>query len=1240
MVFAASFMHEDGPFSFSMKRLIVSDFGYQDLHPHAYARRFSEAPLPSHLDVERDTGDIPSCSSLDDRVDSDSELDMSCKTNIKSVDIPVCFTSGNISFHDQSHPGYMQPAFVSGWMYVNENGQMCGPYIQEQLYEGLTTGFLPAELPVYPVINGALMNAVPLNYFKQFPDHVSTGFIYLSMSSSVITVPTGCSTSSGKDMTSYRQGSFEHALPVAVNLDSLTVFQSHVNYTSKEFLTSNSKLHEECCWLYEDENGKKQGPHSILELISWHHYGHLRDSSVIHHTENKCSPFVLLSAVNAWKTGTFENICRTDSKSDRACSDTRSCIYEISEDISSQLHSGVMKTARRVVLDEIISNTIAEFVTEKKSRRHKHDLVDQPSETSLLGCRMTETAVEMRKVTVLTSEPSSSQMLDDQSTCKVSKMSPTSTKSVGSIENFWWSYAVVRKVLNDYCMQVMWNAVVYDTMAEYIHNWRKGKLWSICPKPGLSISGCKDYGGIITSAEALLPRPGSSEHDAVRHPHSGVVAMEGDYLSQSFSMSSAVSKDGNISENGRASCSDSDHGDLTCIIENMENELHSMSEASLTEYIKSLVGKEVKRLFNCPQEDTLNKDAVSDDVFSEISCDKTSEEGILSDNKVAMIEGGGLQDSISGNHMSTLFSRAFQELHANVGDVDNEKEIGDTLPPGCEKNSKTILPQYNYKYRPSRLVENVPKITQYVTTALCRQKLHSEVLEEWKSSFLDAAFNHLFASFCATKKVSQPDGCMEGRVQNSSEEHLNDPALGRMKKIPKISSSEDSRMAGKHANHRKKLPQKELGSSQNIAAPVKKQVDKQKKPVDKQKKRVSGDLDDSAKGAISPDKNAQTKLIKGKKNKQANGKFLTVGSKRNLLSKKSSINNATSKKLLKHSQAGQDDFKDDEKSNGEKISTLIENSIGKKKVVDSNGHDGAINGKSTRYCSRETLIATNKVSKPKRKPLVDDVPSSRPSKALKIAYHGSKVGVGGHNMSKTKSAKSKPLNLCPRSVGCSRTSIDGWEWHKWSLNASSSDRACVRGTLCGQKNYIPSDSNPTHWSNCKGLSARTNRVKMRNLLAAAEGADLLKATQLKARKKRLRFQRSKIHDWGIVALESIETDDFVVEYIGELIRPRISDVRERQYEKMGIGSSYLFRLDDGYVVDATKRGGIARFINHSCEPNCYTKVISVEGHKKIFIYAKRHIAAGEEITYNYKFPLEENKIPCNCGSKKCRGSLN
>lgn len=160
---------------------------------------------------------------------------MNCQSNINSGDTPVCCTSGNISFQDQSHPGYGQPGFVSGWMYVNEQGQMCGPYIQEQLYEGLTTGFLPVELPVYPIINATLMNPVPLNYFKQFPDHVSTGFVYLSMSISGITMPTNCSTSTSKDLTAHRQnGSFEHSAPVPVNLESQLATQSHVSNCSYE----------------------------------------------------------------------------------------------------------------------------------------------------------------------------------------------------------------------------------------------------------------------------------------------------------------------------------------------------------------------------------------------------------------------------------------------------------------------------------------------------------------------------------------------------------------------------------------------------------------------------------------------------------------------------------------------------------------------------------------------------------------------------------------------------------------------------------------------------------------------------------------------------------------------------------------------------------------------------------------------------------------------------------------------
>lgn len=70
---------------------------------------------------------------------------------------------------------------------------------------------------------------------------------------------------------------------------------------------------------------------------------------------------------------------------------------------------------------------------------------------------------------------------------------------------------------------------------------------------------------------------------------------------------------------------------------------------------------------------------------------------------------------------------------------------------------------------------------------------------------------------------------------------------------------------------------------------------------------------------------------------------------------------------------------------------------------------------------------------------------------------------------------------------------------------------------------------------------------------------------------------------------------------------------------------------------------MARFINASCDPNCYTKIISIDGTKRIVIYAKRDIKAGDELCYDYKFAFEPDptqRIPCHCGANECRGFLN
>lgn len=171
------------------------------------------------------------------------------------------------------------------------------------------------------------------------------------------------------------------------------------------------------------------------------------------------------------------------------------------------------------------------------------------------------------------------------------------------------------------------------------------------------------------------------------------------------------------------------------------------------------------------------------------------------------------------------------------------------------------------------------------------------------------------------------------------------------------------------------------------------------------------------------------------------------------------------------------------------------------------------------------------------------------------------------------------------------------------------------------------------------------RSEQRRLLSAigtpaVMDSDLLKLNQLKFRKKKLRFGRSRIHEWGLFAMEPIAADEMVIEYVGQSIRQMVADNREKRYAQEGIGSSYLFRVDHDTIIDATKCGNLARFINHCCTPNCYAKVITIESQKKIVIYSKQPIGVNEEITYDYKFPIEENKIPCLCGTESCRGTLN
>jgi uncharacterized protein len=128
----------------------------------------------------------------------------------------------------------------------------------------------------------------------------------------------------------------------------------------------------------------------------------------------------------------------------------------------------------------------------------------------------------------------------------------------------------------------------------------------------------------------------------------------------------------------------------------------------------------------------------------------------------------------------------------------------------------------------------------------------------------------------------------------------------------------------------------------------------------------------------------------------------------------------------------------------------------------------------------------------------------------------------------------------------------------------------------------------------------------------------------------VRFGSSTIHGLGAFAKQSLSSGTLILEYLGEKI------AKEESVRRCEDNNQYIFKLDDQYDLDGSVEWNPARFINHSCAPNCEAEVR--EG--KIWVVATRDIRAGEELTFNYGFDLEDYRnYPCRCGSSKCVGYI-
>jgi len=145
-----------------------------------------------------------------------------------------------------------------------------------------------------------------------------------------------------------------------------------------------------------------------------------------------------------------------------------------------------------------------------------------------------------------------------------------------------------------------------------------------------------------------------------------------------------------------------------------------------------------------------------------------------------------------------------------------------------------------------------------------------------------------------------------------------------------------------------------------------------------------------------------------------------------------------------------------------------------------------------------------------------------------------------------------------------------------------------------------------------------------------------------AKRKSYEVRRSAIHGRGVFAIDAIARGERIIEYKGQ--RCSWDEAMERpDSDPDDPAHTFLFELEDGRVIDARVRGNAARWINHSCAPNCIT---FEDDNGRVFIEARRAIKPGEELSYDYRLIVdgrmskkERESYACRCGKRSCRGTL-
>ncbi|XP_031390636.1 histone-lysine N-methyltransferase ASHH1 isoform X1 [Punica granatum] len=139
---------------------------------------------------------------------------------------------------------------------------------------------------------------------------------------------------------------------------------------------------------------------------------------------------------------------------------------------------------------------------------------------------------------------------------------------------------------------------------------------------------------------------------------------------------------------------------------------------------------------------------------------------------------------------------------------------------------------------------------------------------------------------------------------------------------------------------------------------------------------------------------------------------------------------------------------------------------------------------------------------------------------------------------------------------------------------------------------------------------------------------------------RTKLFRTEGRGWGLLADENIKRGQFIIEYCGEVISWKEAKRRSQAYENQGMKDAFIISLNASESIDATRKGSLGRFINHSCQPNCETRKWNVLGEIRVGIFAKQDILIGTELSYDYNFEWYGGaKVRCLCGAVTCSGFL-